>query len=84
MGQTCSAGFAKVPNENYGNRGQGGGDPRWGNKTEGSGTNSMAGSNECVKIPLLAPNPSQASNSTSSNVFDTTAGRLGFISPVHT
>mgnify|MGYP003626334475 FL=1 len=89
MGQKCSSGYVKVDGDNYGNRGQGGGDPRFGNHTSNINGNSMGGSNRCVAMPMDSPNRSQfqgnpSTGLTSTNVFDTTANRLGFISPIHT
>jgi len=95
MGQHCSTGYVKVEGSQYGNRGQGGGDPRFGNAGGnksggtggGGGGGGMVGTNKCVAIPIVKPNYSQyqgGAGSSSSNVFDTTTGRLGFISPIHT
>ncbi len=93
MGQKCSAGYVKVwsdPYESSGNHsgGAGTGDPRFGNRGS-SGGGGMAGSNECIAMPVEQQNASRFQGNTStglqaSNVFDTTANRLGFISPIHT
>ena len=93
MGQKCSSGYVKVwsdPYESSGNHSGGSntGDPRWGNRGS-SGGGGMAGSNECIAMPIEQQNASRFQGNTStglqaSNVFDTTANRLGFISPIHT
>lgn len=86
MGQKCSSGYVKVDGSPYTNRGQGGGDPRFGGQGS-SGGGPALDSDKCVPIPYVTPNNSQfqaGAGTTSSNVFDTTANRLGFISPMHT
>tara|TARA_R110001592_G_scaffold108746_1_gene303844 strand:- start:305 stop:583 length:279 start_codon:yes stop_codon:yes gene_type:complete len=92
MGQKCSAGYVKVwsdPYSNSGNHGggRGTGDPRFGGG--GGGGGGMGDSSECIAMPIEQQNNSHFQGNTStglqsSNVFDTTANRLGFISPIHT
>jgi len=94
MGQKCSAGYVKVwedPYSNSGNHagGAGTGDPRFSGHGSSAGGGAMGGSNECIAMPIEQQNKSQFQGNTStglqaSNVFDTTANRLGFISPIHT
>ena len=94
MGQKCSAGYVKVwdnPYSNSGNHGGGAGtgDPRFSGHGSSAGGGAMGGSNECIAMPIEQQNRSQfqgnsSTGLTSTNVFDTTANRLGFISPVHT
>jgi len=85
----CSSGYVKVGGDGqYNNRGQGGGDPRFGGHGS-SGGGGMVGTNSCIPIPVEGANNSHFEGNSSTglqatNVFDTTANRLGFISPVHT
>jgi len=94
MGQKCSAGYVKVWDDPYSNSGNhaggaGTGDPRFSGHGSSAGGGAMGGSNECIAMPIEQQNRSQfqgnsSTGLTSTNVFDTTANRLGFISPVHT
>ena len=94
MGQTCSSGYYKAWDNPYSSSSQshtGGsntGDPRFGNRGS-SGGGGMPDSNRCVAVPQESPNRSQIQGNPStglgsSNVFDTTAYRLDYISPIHT
>ena len=94
MGQTCSAGYYKAWDNPYasGQGHQGGantGDPRFSGHGSSAGGGGMAGSNKCVAVPQESPNKSQIQGNPStglgsSNVFDTSANRLQYISPIHT
>lgn len=93
MGQKCSSGYVKVWDDPYGSYGhQGGsntGDPRWDGHGSSASGGGMGGSNTCIGMPVEQQNNSHFQGNTStglqaSNVFDTTANRLGFISPMHT
>lgn len=89
MSTKCSSGYVKVGGDGqYNNRGQGGGDPRFGGHGSAGG-GGMVGTNSCVAIPVEQMNRTRVEGDPTTglgttNVFDTTANRLGFISPIHT
>jgi len=94
MGQKCSSGYVKIwenPNQTRGLHGGGAntGDPRFSGHGSSAGGGGMPDSSVCIAMPQEAPNNSQfqgnsSTGLTASNVFDTTTGRLGYISPIHT
>ena len=89
MGQKCSSGDYKAWDNPYSQTSSGHsggantGDPRWDGHGSSASGGGMGGSNKCVPIALAKPNPTEVQVG-STNVFDTTANRLEYISPIHT